>query len=76
VAVGRSNDVLASLGGDAAAVPLALTEGFQRGSLVAAALALAAALAAGLLLRPAEQALRGATPAPVAEPALDLATID
>jgi EmrB/QacA subfamily drug resistance transporter len=76
VAVGRSNDALGSLGGAAAAAPLALTEGFQRGSLVAAGLALAAALAAGLLLRPAERALRDATPATVAEPVLDIATID
>jgi EmrB/QacA subfamily drug resistance transporter len=63
VSVGRANDVLPSLAGRADAAPLALAEGFQRGSLVAAGLALAAALAAGLLLRPAEMALRTGSPA-------------
>lgn len=55
VAVGRAGDVLAAEGGEASAVPVALTEGFQRGSLVAAGLALVAALAAATLLRPAER---------------------
>jgi len=58
VAVGHSNDVLASLGGSEESIPTALTAGFERGSLVAAGLAVAAALAAGLLLRPAEMATR------------------
>jgi hypothetical protein len=60
VAVGHADDVLASLGGSEQAVPVALTAGFERGSLVAACFAIAAALAAGLLLRPAEQAARSA----------------
>jgi EmrB/QacA subfamily drug resistance transporter len=66
VAVGRAGDVLAAHGGAESAVPEALTEGFQRGSVVAAGLAIAAALAAALLLRPAERAIgRSAPPAPV-----------
>jgi EmrB/QacA subfamily drug resistance transporter len=81
VAVARSNDVLASgvgAGGDAA---VALTEGFQRGSLVAAGLAAAAALAAGLLLRPAEQAIRRSGSAlptvdAIAEPVADVALVE
>jgi EmrB/QacA subfamily drug resistance transporter len=55
VAVGRAGDVLAAEGGVDSAVPAALTEGFQRGSLVAAGLAAAAALAAAVFLRPAER---------------------
>jgi EmrB/QacA subfamily drug resistance transporter len=58
VAIARADDVLAA-GGPAAAGPaaeaLALTEGFQRASLVAGGLSLAAALAAALLLRRAER---------------------
>jgi len=70
VAVGHANDVLASLGGSEQAVPVALTAGFERGSIVAAGMAIAAALAAGLLLRPAERATEAihsttqATPTP------------
>jgi hypothetical protein len=60
VAVGHTNDVLASLGGSEEAIPVSLTAGFERGSLVAAGFAIAAALAAGLLLRPAEHATRPA----------------
>jgi EmrB/QacA subfamily drug resistance transporter len=60
VAVGHTNDVLASLGGSEEAIPVSLTAGFERGSLVAAGFAIAAALAAGLLLRPAEHATRSA----------------
>jgi EmrB/QacA subfamily drug resistance transporter len=63
VAVGHTNDVLASLGGSEEAVPVALTAGFERGSLVAAGFAVAAAFAAGLLLRPAEQAAVSASAA-------------
>jgi hypothetical protein len=43
VAVGHSNDVLASFGGSEEGIPTALTAGFERGLLVAAALAVAAA---------------------------------
>ena len=42
--------------GSEQAIPVALTAGFERGSIVAAGMAIAAALAAGLLLRPAERA--------------------
>lgn len=51
IAVARADDVLA--GGSAPQA--ALTEGFQRGAQVAALIAFAAALAAGVLLRRAEQ---------------------
>jgi hypothetical protein len=57
MAIGRADDVLAALGGtrpDAQAV--ALTEAFARASLVAAIISIFAALAAGLVLRRAEQA--------------------
>jgi len=60
VAIARSDDVLAELGSDGAARATALTEGFQRGSLVAAGFSVVAALAAGLLLRRAERAARAA----------------
>jgi EmrB/QacA subfamily drug resistance transporter len=63
VAFGRAKDALASLGGAEDAVRLAAVEGFQLGSLVAAGLAIAAAAAAWLLLRPAELRLRGPSPA-------------
>jgi EmrB/QacA subfamily drug resistance transporter len=76
VAVGRADDVLRSLGGGEDAVGLALTEGFQRGSLVAAGLALVAALAAGLLLRPAERALRAPVRSSDGDEVLELATAD
>jgi hypothetical protein len=56
VALARADDVLAELGPGAATRATALTEGFQRGSLVAAGFSVVAALAAGLLLRRAERA--------------------
>jgi Na+/melibiose symporter-like transporter len=56
IAVARVDDVLASAGSGPAATTTALTEGFQRATLVAAGLSLLAATAAGLLLRPAERA--------------------
>jgi hypothetical protein len=59
LALARADEVLAQLGGEAggaAAQGIALAEGFQRGALVVAAINLVAALAAGLLLRPAERA--------------------
>jgi EmrB/QacA subfamily drug resistance transporter len=59
VAIARADEVLARLGGDAAGAAvqgIALAEGFQRGALVVAGINLAAALAAALLLRPAERA--------------------
>ena len=52
IAIARTDDVLASGAGTAAA----LTEGFQRAALVAAALSIGAAVAAGVLLRRAERA--------------------
>lgn len=69
VAIARADDVLASLGGGASAGAIALTEGFQRGSLVAAGFNVVSALAAVVVLRRAE---RAATPSPAigVEPAL------
>jgi EmrB/QacA subfamily drug resistance transporter len=51
VALARADDVLA----DGGAPAVALTEGFQRGTLLMAALSLAAATVAALVLRPAER---------------------
>ncbi len=62
VAFSRTNDVLAALGGGDADYPIAFTEGFQRGNLVAAGFATVAALAAGLVLRPAERAAASQPP--------------
>jgi hypothetical protein len=82
IAVARVDDVLATSGAGPAATGTALTEGFQRATLVAACLSLLAAVAAGLLLRRAErrapaEAARGTVAAaaiadtgPTAEPAL------
>ena len=53
IAVARVEDVLAAGGSEQGA----LTAGFQRGALVAAAIAFAAAAAAGVLLRRAERSL-------------------
>ncbi len=72
VAVGRAGDVLASLGGGDAAAPVALTAGFERGMLVAAGMAAAAALTALLLLRPAERAAHASTPEASAPEGVDL----
>jgi len=58
LAIARTNDV-AEAGGSAA---VALTDGFQRGIFTAALCSLAAALAAAVLLRPAEK--RSAAPPP------------
>ena len=58
VALARSEDVLATLGArasDRAGQALALTEGFQRGTLLMAALSVAGAVVAALALRPAER---------------------
>lgn len=73
--VARVDDVVAALGNDPASTLVALTEGFQRGAVVAAGFSLAAALAAGLLLRRAERAATAAVPVPAStdaapEPAL------
>ncbi len=57
LAIARTNEVVGDLGTGAGVE--ALTEGFQRGTLVAAGLSVAAALAAALLLRPAERAAAG-----------------
>jgi EmrB/QacA subfamily drug resistance transporter len=55
-AIARADSVLGRLGDGAAAQTVALAEGFQRGALVVAGINVAAALAAALLLRPAERA--------------------
>ena len=70
VAVGGTNDALDSSDGGLDAIPLAFTEGFHRGLLVSAGFAVAAALAAGLLLAPAERAVRRGNPT-AAAPELD-----
>lgn len=64
VAVSRADDVLAAAGGGAAAQAVALAEGYQRGMLVAAGFSLAAALAAGLLLRRTERVVPDAPAGP------------
>jgi EmrB/QacA subfamily drug resistance transporter len=56
IAISRTEDVSGTLGAGPADTANALTEGFQRASLVAAALSIAAAVAAGVLLRRAERA--------------------
>ena len=63
VAIARAEDVLAATGTSELARTLALTEGFQRGSLVAAALSLAAAVAAPLLLGQRAAAVTARAPA-------------
>jgi EmrB/QacA subfamily drug resistance transporter len=60
VALARADDVLAERGPGAAARAAALTEGFQRGTLVAAGFSVVAALAAGSLLRRAERTAHAA----------------
>ena len=55
VAIARSDDARRLLGVGEDTETVALTEGFQRGVLVTAGLSLAAALAAGVLLRRAER---------------------
>jgi EmrB/QacA subfamily drug resistance transporter len=55
LAIARADDVLAERGTDAASAAVALTEGYQRASLVAALLAIAAAVAAAGVLRRAER---------------------
>jgi EmrB/QacA subfamily drug resistance transporter len=65
VAIARSDELLGRLGDSPANRAVALTEGFQRGLLVAAGFSIVAALAAGLLLRRAERAA-AATSAAVA----------
>ena len=69
--IARTDDVLAG-----AATPLeALTEGFQRGMLVAAGLSLAAAVATALLLRPAERRAAGTGPVPTVVARDDFAAV-
>jgi EmrB/QacA subfamily drug resistance transporter len=64
VAIARADQV-------AGPADVALTEGFQRGAVVAAGISLASALAAGLLLRRAERAIPAGVPVEmVPEPAL------
>jgi hypothetical protein len=67
VAIARTDEVIASLGDEPAARVIALTEGFQRGSVVAAAFNVLGVLAALLVLRRAERA--APTPAADLEPA-------
>ena len=59
VAVARADDVVAGLGGGRSVVPIGLTEGYQRGSLVAAGFSLASALLAAVLLRRVERTASG-----------------
>jgi EmrB/QacA subfamily drug resistance transporter len=66
MAIARTDDVLATGGSQA----VALTEGYQRAMLVAAAVSAAASVAAGLLLRPAERAV-ATPPDPAMAPATD-----
>jgi EmrB/QacA subfamily drug resistance transporter len=68
VAIARAEGVVAEGAGGAGVESLALTEGFQRGSLVAAGFSLAGAVVAGLVLRRAE---RAAAPAPVPAPTVE-----
>jgi Major Facilitator Superfamily len=63
VAIARAEDVLAATGASELTRTLAVTEGFQRGSLVAAALSLAAAVAAPLLLGQRAAAVTARAPA-------------
>ena len=68
IAIARADDIIAANGSVPATRALALTEGFQRGSLVAAGFNAASILAALVVLRRAE---RSASPAvPSTEPAL------
>jgi EmrB/QacA subfamily drug resistance transporter len=55
LAIARADDVLAERGTDAASTAAALTAGYQRASLVAALLAIAAGVAAAAVLRRAER---------------------
>jgi EmrB/QacA subfamily drug resistance transporter len=68
VAIARTDHVVGALGDAPAAQQIALTKGFQRGSLIAACFSVASVLVALLVLRPAE---RAAAPTPMNE----LATI-
>lgn len=64
IAFSRADEVMASFGGDESKRAIALTEGFERGSLIAAGFAVVGALAAAFVLRPAEiEAMSGTTPA-------------
>jgi hypothetical protein len=56
-AIARSRAAATTLAGEPVVSAAALTDGFQRGALVAAGFSVAAALAAGLLLRRAEKTL-------------------
>ena len=68
MAIARADEVIAAVGAGPADQALALTEGFQRGLLIAAGFNVASILAALVVLRRAE---RSATPAvPGTEPAL------
>jgi len=70
-ALARSGRVTHAAGSQTAVRALAQTAGFQRGALVAAGLSIAAALAAGLLLRRAGQTAPSARlPEPAPEPML------
>ncbi|HEV7758886.1 MAG TPA: hypothetical protein VGO78_07850, partial [Acidimicrobiales bacterium] len=64
------------LGDSPANRAVALTEGFQRGLLVAAGFSIVAALAAGLLLRRAERAAAAAAAVAPAAPAGGVTEID
>jgi EmrB/QacA subfamily drug resistance transporter len=75
VAVTGADDAASRLGAEPGAVASSLTEGFQRGTLVAAGLSVASALAAGLLLRPAERAAVASEPVPARAMASDGAEV-
>jgi hypothetical protein len=76
VAIARSDELLGRLGDSPANRAVALTEGFQRGLLVAAGFSIVAALAAGLLLRRAERAAAAAAAVAPAAPAGGVTEID
>jgi hypothetical protein len=68
IAIARADDILAAAGTGPAARALALTEGFRRGSLVAAGFNVASVVVALVVLRRAERSSTAAVPS--AEPAL------
>ena len=76
IAIARADDVVAALGGGPDARAVALTEGFQRGSLVAAGFNVVSLLAALVVLRRAERSAAAAAAAAPDEPAPRPALLD
>lgn len=70
VAIARTDDVLATVTGDAGIGAIALTEGFQRGSLVAAGFNVVSVIVAFVVLRRAERAAGPTRASTSVEPAL------